>query len=79
MSKIAEARANGYAVVDEETELDNISVAVGVFDRSRRALAAISTPLAKRKWSQAEAVKKLVPEMNRTAQALARALAGAEL
>lgn len=79
MAKIDEARTNGYCVVDEETELGVLSVAVAVYDRSRRPLCAISTPLAKRKWSPAEAVKKLVPEMNRTAQALGRALAGAEI
>ena len=79
MAKIDEARSNGYSIVDEETELGVLSLAVAVYDRSRRPLCAISTPLAKRKWSMGEAVKKLVPEMNRTAQALGRALAGAEV
>jgi DNA-binding IclR family transcriptional regulator len=79
MNKIQEARTQGYAIVDEESEKGLLNLAVAVFGAGHRAIAAINCPLPKRKWTVNDAVKRLLPEMNRTAQSLGRALLGTDL
>lgn len=79
MQKVEEARAQGFALVDEESERGVVSIAAPVADGTGRVVAALSMPLAKGTWDAAAAVERVLPGLQRSAQELGWALAGVDL
>jgi DNA-binding IclR family transcriptional regulator len=76
MRRIAEARASGYSIVDEESEAGVISAAAAILDESGQPAGAINSPVPKRKWSLDRVESKLVPQLVRTADVISRSLSG---
>ncbi len=78
LAEVDLARKQGYAIVDEESEMDVLSIAAPIIESSGRAVAAINLPLPKRKWAKEPALERLLPELMRTAQTVGRSLKGVE-
>lgn len=78
LAELEFARRQGFAVVDEESELGVLSIAAPIIEPGGRAVAAINLPLAKRKWSREAALEQLLPELLRAAQTIGRSLIGIE-
>jgi IclR family pca regulon transcriptional regulator len=78
LSELDLARRQGFAVVDEESEIGVLSIAAPIIEPGGRAVAAINLPLAKRKWSREAALDQLLPELLRAAQTVGRSLIGIE-
>ncbi|MGW4567182.1 IclR family transcriptional regulator domain-containing protein [Streptomyces sp. NPDC004561] len=64
---LAEVRAQGYALVDEELESGLRSIAVPVRDRSGRAVAALNVATHAARRTLDDCVHDLLPELRRTA------------
>jgi len=71
------ARADGFAIVDQELEEGLLAVAVAIHDRSGRVVAAVnlSTHVARRTFESMR--QDLLPPLQRTARLIERDLAGA--
>jgi DNA-binding IclR family transcriptional regulator len=76
IARVDEARIQGWAFVDEESELGSLSIAVPVTDSSGRVLAALNTPVDKREWTFELMVDRLLPALVHTAGVIGRSLSG---
>jgi DNA-binding IclR family transcriptional regulator len=76
MRRIAEARAEGFAIVDEESEVGVISAAAAILDENGQPAGAVNSPVPKRKWTMEKVRSKLVPQLVRTADVISRSLTG---
>jgi IclR family transcriptional regulator, pca regulon regulatory protein len=76
-SEILAARAEGFAIVDQELEEGLLAVAVAIHDRTGRVVAAVnlSTHIARRTVRSLR--EDLLPPLQRTARLIERDLAGA--
>lgn len=70
--RIAETRANGYALLVEETVIGSIAGAAAVLDRNRRAVGAVSISAPIARWPKPSFVETVVPRIVETAQAISR-------
>jgi len=64
---IRKARADGYALVDEELELGLRSIAVPIRDRSGRTVAAINVSTQIARYSAAEMRRTILPQLKQAA------------
>jgi IclR family pca regulon transcriptional regulator len=76
MDKILEARARGYASLDQEAVIGNLSIATPVFDRSRSAVAALGISGAAAKFSITEFEREFAAVLRLTAHAITTASGG---
>jgi IclR family transcriptional regulator, pca regulon regulatory protein len=72
-ARIAEARRLGYAVVDQEGLLGEISVAAPILDDVGRPIAAVSIPVPTTRWSVEQVHEQLAPRVLATARTISRA------
>jgi len=75
---LAEVRSRGWALSDQETELGVRTIAVPVFDRSMKVIAAMNVSGHASRVSTAELRKRYLPELAEAARETSRAL-GAQL
>jgi IclR family transcriptional regulator, pca regulon regulatory protein len=73
LERLAEARRLGYAVVDQEGLLGEISVAAPVLDYTGRPIASVSIPVPTTRWSVAQVHERLAPRVVATARTISRA------
>lgn len=78
MEKIAEARQQGYCIVEEESETEVVSVASPVFDQTGRASAAVSFAISKAQWPIEKLRAELVPKLTEASQIITQAWTGKE-
>ncbi len=64
LAEIASARANGFAVSDEELELGLRSIAVPIVNAQGRVVLAMSVSLQAAHMTAEEMVEKILPELN---------------
>ncbi len=76
LERIAEAREQGYCIVEGESERDVVSVAVPIIDVEGRPVAAINTPLVKGTRNRSSIQRELIPGLRRTAEVIRRSLNG---
>lgn len=74
MDAVRAAGRDGYAISNEELELGLRSVAVPVFDVSKRLVGAMSASVASGRVSAAQMIEDFVPLLQRHAEKLGRAL-----
>jgi IclR family pca regulon transcriptional regulator len=72
-ARIAEARRLGYAVVDQEGLMGEISVAAPILDDVGRPIAAVSIPVPTTRWSVEQVHEQLAPRVLATARTISRA------
>lgn len=72
LAAIAEARREGFCIVNQEHELGEITVSAPVIGHDGHAVAAINIPVSSSRWSVANAREKLVPIALRTARAISQ-------
>jgi IclR family transcriptional regulator, pca regulon regulatory protein len=72
-TRIAEARRLGYAVVDQEGLIGEISVAAPILDYTGRPIAAVSMPVPTTRWSVEQVHERLAPRVLATARTISRA------
>lgn len=73
MRHIEAARSDGFAIVDEEFVIGEISVAAAIFDDSGAATAALNIPVPTARWSVDDARARLAPAVVLAARAISRA------
>ena len=71
---IAQVRAQGYAVVDQELEEGLCSIAVPLFDRAGNIIAAMNLSGNTSRITQSHMTRKLLPMLKRSAQRINAAL-----
>lgn len=76
MERIAAARRDGYAVIDQELEIGLASIAVPVLDRAGRTLAAINVGTQAGRFTPELLVRDLLPRLKAAQADLARILDG---
>lgn len=76
MRKIADARKNGYALLDQEAVMGNLSVAAPIFDRDKAAVAAVSLSGPAAKSTVEEFEKQFAPIVTLTARSITIASGG---
>jgi len=74
MERVAEARAQGFSIVDGESEADIVSVAVPILDTDGRPLAAINTPLIRGSRTRVEVRRAILPRLKKSAEVIRRSL-----
>ncbi|PJJ87284.1 IclR family transcriptional regulator [Brevirhabdus pacifica] len=74
MARIAKAGEDGFAIIDQEVELGLRSVAVPLFDRHGKVVAALNTGLAASQMEVPEMVSQLLPALLRVQSGLRRVL-----
>ncbi|OCX62255.1 IclR family transcriptional regulator [Thioclava sp. SK-1] len=74
MARIAQARADGYAVIDQEVEIGLCSVAVPIFDAHGRVIAALNSGMAASQMVGHDLVEEFVPALLKVQEALRRVL-----
>jgi IclR family pca regulon transcriptional regulator len=72
---LAEVRANGYAIVDQELEVGLRSIAVPVFNREGRAVTALNISSHSSRMPIADMQSRLLPVLREAAQELQNLLA----
>ena len=70
---LAEARRLGYAVVDQEGLIGEISVAAPILDYTGRPIASVSIPVPTTRWSVEQVHERLAPRVLATARTISRA------
>lgn len=60
MARVRQARTEGYAVSEEEFMEGDVSVGAPVFDRSGKAVAAVSCPVSIQRWKSAKVRQKII-------------------
>ena len=73
--RLAEVRARGYALVDQELEMGVRSIAAPLHDAGGRTVAAVNVSTHVSRTNKAELQARFVPALLRTAAAIDRALA----
>ena len=71
---LAQARATGYAIAEQEITLGALSIAAPVFDMTRRVVGAVNTFVPTVRWPRKKAEKELVPIVRQAAYDLSRSL-----
>lgn len=74
LRRIAQARRDGYCIVERECWMSELSVAAPILDGAGRPVAAVGVPVAARKWSGAQVARRLAPLVIETARAISRTL-----
>jgi IclR family pca regulon transcriptional regulator len=74
MARIAEARASGFALIDQEVELGLRSIAVPVYDARGRVVAAINTGVAAIQPKAEALIDLYLPALLKTQEGLRRVL-----
>jgi len=74
LEAVRAARAQGYAIVDEEIELGLRSIAVPVVDSAGRTVAAMSLAVQTKRMAKQDMVERLVPLLDAGRRMLASAL-----
>ena len=74
MERVAEARTQGFSIVDGESEVDIVSVAVPILDIDGRPLAAINTPLLRGTRTRAQVQRAILPRLKKSAEVIRRSL-----
>jgi PcaR/PcaU/PobR family beta-ketoadipate pathway transcriptional regulator len=72
LGRLARARAEGFALADQEVYVGDISVAAPVFDFSGRPVAAVNIAVPAARWSVTACLARLAPEVVATARAISR-------
>lgn len=70
--RIVQARLDGYAIVDQEALLGEITVSAPVSNPLHNGLAAIHIPVMAKNWNCEEVKKKLAPEIIQVAHNLSK-------
>jgi len=78
LERIAEAREQGFCIVDGESEPGIVSVAVPIVDTEGKPMAAINAPLARGKRTKSNIRGELIPELRKTAEIICRSLNGVD-
>lgn len=73
LARIDEAASQGFAVVQDQIYMNDVSIAVPVYGPGRRAIAAVNIAVNKLSLSAAEAVEKFVPLLAPVAKNLSHA------
>lgn len=76
MSRVADARRRGYALVAEECVVGEIAVAAPILDFAGRAFAAVGVPVPRQRWTVAAIERDLAPRILETAHAITRGHGG---
>jgi PcaR/PcaU/PobR family beta-ketoadipate pathway transcriptional regulator len=74
MERVAEARTQGFSIVDGESEVGIVSVAVPILDADGRPLAAINTPLLRGTRTRAQVQRAILPRLKKSAEVIRRSL-----
>lgn len=74
MERVAEARTQGFSIVDGESEVGIVSVAVPILDTDGRPLAAINTPLLSGTRTRAQLRRTILPRLKKSAEVIRRSL-----
>lgn len=72
LAAIAEARRDGFCIVNQEHELGEITVSAPIIGHEGRAVAAINIPVSSSRWSMADIRERLAPIAVRTAKAVSQ-------
>jgi IclR family pca regulon transcriptional regulator len=72
---VLKARADGYAIVDQELEEGLIAVAVPIHDRHGRVVAAVNLSTNVARWNAESVRRELLPALQRHAALIERDLA----
>ncbi len=72
--QLQKANQLGYALNNEESFIDDISVASALINRQGEVLGAINIAVQASRWSVEEVVRKLVPQLMETARDINRTL-----
>jgi IclR family transcriptional regulator, pca regulon regulatory protein len=76
-TEVSRARADGFAIIDQELEEGLIAVAVGIRDRAGRVVAAVNLSTHVARHTVRSLREDLLPPLQRTARLIERDLAGA--
>lgn len=74
MARVAAAREEGHAIIDQEVEIGLCSIAVPLLDSRGRTVAALNLGMAATQDSAAAMVGRYLPEMRRVQAGLARVI-----
>ena len=74
MARIAQARRDGYSIVERECWMSELSVAAPILDGADRPVAAVGVPVAVRRWTGEQVRRRLAPLVVETARAISRTL-----
>lgn len=72
---LAKARELGYALNDQEAFVGDISIATALTNRTGEPVGAINIAVPSPRWQLAEVLRRLVPQLLRTAREINRELA----
>lgn len=75
MARVAQARRDGFAIIDQEVEIGLRSIAVPLIDARGRVVAALNIGVAATHASAAMLAETYLPEMHRVQSGLERVLA----
>ncbi|WP_432256767.1 IclR family transcriptional regulator domain-containing protein [Limimaricola sp. AA108-03] len=75
MARVAQARRDGFAIIDQEVEIGLRSIAVPLIDARGRVVAALNIGMAATHASAAMLAETYLPEMRRVQSGLERVLA----
>ncbi|MFN1232489.1 IclR family transcriptional regulator [Enterobacter hormaechei] len=70
LSKVSEARQNGFAVASEETILGDIGLGCAITDRAGKPIGAVHLSVSLAEWDEEGAAKKFGPLLISTGRAL---------
>jgi IclR family pca regulon transcriptional regulator len=76
-AEVLRARADGFAIIDQELEEGLLAVAVAIHDRAGRAVAAVNLSTHVARHTVRSLREDLLPPLQRTARLIERDLAGA--
>lgn len=74
MDQIDCARAQGYAIIDQEVEIDMRSIAVPLFDARDRVIAALNTGMARTQKNAGQLAEIYLPKLLKVQAGLWRLL-----
>jgi IclR family transcriptional regulator, pca regulon regulatory protein len=77
MEELTLVRRQGHAIVEGETVADAMTVAVPIFDSTKRPVASIYVYCPLARWSRKTVKRTLLPELIRTGEEFSRAIGGA--
>ncbi|VTU33625.1 Pca regulon regulatory protein [Variovorax sp. PBS-H4] len=72
---LAKARELGYALNDQEVFVGEVSIAAALINRAGEPLGAVNIAVPSPRWSMAEVLRRLVPQLLKTARDINRELA----
>ncbi|MCP1198342.1 IclR family transcriptional regulator C-terminal domain-containing protein [Notoacmeibacter sp. MSK16QG-6] len=75
LEEIAQVRQNGYAIIDEELEMGIRSIAVPVFSRNSRVVAALNASTVSARHSVDDLREQFLPELKIASERLSQTMA----